>query len=292
MGARTVDDIECHFPSSLDEALELLSDEQARGTPMAGCTDLMVGWASGGVNVPERAIDVSRLAELKVIDERDDHIVVGAGVTFMEMRQSSIVPRWAPALVEAAATVGGYQIQTMGTLAGSMVNASPAGDPAPTLLVTDGTVVLASHQGEREVPLESFWTGYREIDRRPDELVVRVELPKLTEGARETFRKLGPRGAQAISKVMGAYRGQLSNDGTIDDFRVSLGSVAPTAIRLYELEAWLQGKELTPDLIDGAESRASQEVEPIDDIRSTARYRQWVSGRLVRGFLNDLTNPA
>lgn len=292
MGARTVEDIECHFPSSLDEALELLADEATRGTPMAGCTDLMVGWVSGGLSVPERAIDVSRLAELKEIDERHDRIVVGGGVTFMAMRQSSIVPRWAPALVEAAATVGGYQIQTMGTLAGSMVNASPAGDPAPTLLVTDGTVVLASHRGEREVSLGKFWTEYREVDRRPDELVVRVELPKLTEGAREGFRKLGPRGAQAISKVMGAYRGKLADDGTIEDFNVSLGSVAPTAVRLSNLENWLKGQEPTPELIDEAESRASQEVEPIDDIRSTARYRRWVSGRLVRGFLSDLTNPA
>lgn len=281
--------IDLCFPDTLAEALALMADESTRGLPLAGGTDLMVQWESGSRPVPVRAIDVKNLGELCEISEAGDNVVIGAGVTHANLRASAIVQRAIPALSEAAATVGGGQIQAMGTIAGSIANASPAGDLAPTLLASDARVVVASVRGERMMPLSAFIRGYRKIDLAPDELIVRFHVPARKGGEREAFRKLGPRAAQAISKIMGSYRGEVI-DGKIARFSVALGSVAPTAVRLTEVEKAIIGKSLTSRTIDEAERIASASVKPISDIRSTAEYRQWVSGRLVRGFLEHLAS--
>lgn len=284
---RTFEDIDCAFPSTLGEALELMADEKTRGVPLAGGTDLMVQWESGVLPMPERVINVKNIPELREISEADNEVIIGGSVTHMELRRSPAIRRAVPSLAEAAATIGGFQIQIMGTIAGSVANASPAGDLAPSLLITDGTVVLASVNGEREVKLTEFWTGYRKTSRQPDELIVRFRLPRLPEGHYESWRKLGPRKAQAISKVMGSSRGRMK-DGVVSCFKAALGSVAPTAVRLYDFEKWIAGKPLNEETLNEAEQRVAGAIKPIDDIRSTAEYRKWVSGRLVRSFLEDL----
>jgi len=284
-----MEQIDLVFPNTLSEALEMMANEKTRGLPLAGGTDLMVQWESGARPIPVRAIDVKNLRELNELSERDGDIVIGAGVTHAKLRNSSIVQRAIPALVEAAATVGGGQIQAMGTIAGSIANASPAGDLAPTLLASDARVVVASVRGERTMPLSSFILGYRKIDLANNELIVRFLVPARKATEREAFRKLGPRAAQAISKIMGSYRGEVI-DGKIARFSVALGSVAPTAVRLVDVEKAIIGKTLSSRTIDEAERITSASVKPISDIRSTAEYRQWVSGRLVRGFLEHLAS--
>ncbi len=275
------------FPASLAEALKLQADEKTRGRVVAGGTDLMVQWASGLQPIPDRAVDVFSVPELKRIDETANALVIGAAVTHAEIRAAAAVQKYLPALAAAAATIGGAQIQARGTIAGNVVNASPAGDLAPALMIADGSVVVASVRGEREVRLADFWQGYRMVDLQPDELVVRFILSRLPEGQHEGFHKLGTRAAQAISKVMGAYRG-VAREKTIQEFRIALGSVAAVPVRLRELEKWIVGKKIGKKVLDEAERRAADEVKPIDDIRSTAEYRQWVSGRLVRAFLEQM----
>ncbi len=284
---KTFEDIDCEFPKSLQSALELMADEKTRGQPLAGGTDLMVQWESGVIPIPDRAISVKNIPELREIRENGSNVIIGGSVTHMELRQSPIVRRWLPSLAEAAATIGGFQIQIMGTIAGNVANASPAADLAPSLLITDGTVLLASVEGEREVKLTELWTGYRKIDRRPEELIVSFNLPKLLDDYFESWRKLGPRKAQAISKVMGSSRGRISN-GVVESFKVALGSVAPTAIRFFELEQWITGKPYSKETLQEAEQRSAALINPISDIRSTAEYRKWVSGKLVRCFLENL----
>lgn len=274
-------------PRSLDEAMRWQADEKTRGLPLAGGSDLMVQWEAGVRPVPARVLNIKGLRELRGIAEAGDRLVIGAGETHAALRRSALVQQFTPSLAEAAATVGGAQIQALGTVGGSLGNASPAGDLAPSLLVADAEVVVRSVRGERVLPLRKFMVGYRKLDLAADELIVQVRLAKLPPGARETWRKLGPRAAQAISKVMGSYRGRLQQ-GRVDSFAVALGSVAPTAVRLPALEEWVRGRTLDAATLAEAETRASGEVTPIADIRSTAEYRKWVSGRLVRGFLEHL----
>lgn len=275
------------IPANLAEALRLMAGEQTRGVPLAGGTDLMVQWEAAVRPPPPRAISVKHLPELKGITERAEWLEIGAAVTHAELRRSALVRTHAVSLSEAAATVGGAQIQALGTLGGSIANASPAGDLAPSLLVADASVVVASARGERTMALEKFFLGYRKIDLQPDELIVRFLVPRMKPGEREGWRKLGPRAAQAISKVMGSYRGR-AEGGVVKSLAVALGSVAPTAVRLRGLEQWIVGRPLDEATLAEAEQRAAGEVKPIADIRSTAEYRQWVSGRLVRGFLEQL----
>jgi carbon-monoxide dehydrogenase small subunit/xanthine dehydrogenase small subunit len=282
-----LDNIDLLTPRTLAEALTLQADEHTRAIPLAGGTDLMVQWESGTRPARGRALDVKSLEELRGICRAGARMAIGASVTHAEIRRSPLVQRCVPALAAACATVGGVQIQTMGTIAGSVANASPAGDLAPALLTCDAAVVVASLRGDREIPVEQFWTGYRKTDLKPDELIVRFLLPVLPAGFREGFRKLGPRAAQAISKIMGSYRGCVVG-GRVQSFAVALGSVAPTALRLRRLEAWLVGRPLDATTLAEAERRASDEVAPISDIRSTAGYRKWVSGRLARHFLEEL----
>ncbi len=120
----------------------------------------MVQWEAGALPIPEKIVNVLNLPELKGISEENGLIVIGGGVTHTEIRGSSLVLQYLPSLAAAAATVGGFQMQNMGTIAGSMANASPAGDPEPSLLITDGTVIVGSLSDEREIPLRNFWKGY------------------------------------------------------------------------------------------------------------------------------------
>ena len=282
---KTTETIDIRFPKTLAEAVRLQASEKTRGKLLAGGTDLMVQWASG-VPVPARATSVWDLPELCAIEVFPDRIEIGAGVTHAFLGDAVQIHRHVPALIAAAATVGAKQIQARGTLGGNAANASPAGDTAPALLVTGGSVLLASLSGMREVPLAKFWTGYRQIAARPDEIIVAFRLPKRGK-AQERFRKIGTRRAQAISKVMAASR-ILVEKGTIQSAAIALGSVAPTPVRMGEVEAFLVGKKLSPKLIDEAETLAQATVKPIADIRSTAEYRRWASGRLVRDALENL----
>ncbi|MCZ7591689.1 MAG: FAD binding domain-containing protein [Kiritimatiellae bacterium] len=278
-------------PNTLDEALRFLADENTRGTLLCGGTDLMVQWEAGVRPAPARVINIKGLTELSEIKMENGALVIGAGVTHAALRHSSLVIQCAPSLAEAAATVGGAQIQALGTIGGSIGNASPASDMAPSLLVADAIAELASVRGIRKVPLPKFILGYRKLDLAPDELIVRFHLAPMPVGAKENWHKLGPRAAQAISKVMGSYRGKVES-GRISLFAVALGSVAPTAVRLPEIEQWLIGRAIDAETLKGAEKRTSDIVKPIADIRSTAEYRRWVSGRLVRGFLEHLASPS
>ena len=274
-------------PQTLEEALRWQADEKTRGLPLAGGSDLMVQWEAGVRPVPERVLSIKQLKELRGISEQGGQLLIGAGETHAALRRSPLVQRLAPSLSEAAASVGGAQIQALGTIGGSIGNASPAGDLAPSLLVAEAEVVVQSVRGARVIPLRSFLVGYRKLDLAPDELIVQFRLARMPADAREGWRKLGPRAAQAISKVMASYRGRLEA-GRVVAFSVAVGSVAPTAVRLTALEQWVLGRTLDATTLAEAEQRAADEVKPIADIRSTAEYRKWVTGRLIRGFLEQL----
>ncbi len=283
----TLEHTEMRQPRSLDEALRWQADEKTRSLPLAGGSDLMVQWEAGVRPVPGRVLNIKGLRELRGIAEVEGGLAIGAGETHAALRRSRLVQQFAPSLAAAAATVGGAQIQALGTIGGSIGNASPAGDLAPSLLVAETLVVVRSVRGERVIPLRTFLVGYRKLDLAPDELIVQFRITRMPAGAREGWRKLGPRAAQAISKVMASYRGRMEA-GRVAAFSVAVGSVAPTAVRLTALEQWVTGRTLDAATLAEAEQRAADEVKPIADIRSTAEYRKWVTGRLVRGFLEQL----
>jgi len=276
--------VDCLFPSSIDEAIAFLKNDSESQQILAGGTDLLAQWQTG-VTPPKAVVSVSGISELKEIRKDNGNIIIGAGVTHAQLRDSALIRQYLPALSEAASLVGGPQIQARGTIGGNVANASPAADLAPALLVTGGSVVMAGPTGERSSALTSFFQGYRKIDLQQQELIARFVLPQCPMTAKESFRKIGTRRALAISKVMAACRIDCI-DNKVVTAAIAVGSVAPTAIRLTELETWLVGQELSEAVIAEAESMATNIVFPIDDIRSTTAYRKWIAGRLVRGFLS------
>ena len=187
-------------------------------------------------------------------------------------------------LVQAASETGGLAIQNRGTLGGNIVNASPAADSPPALLAYDAALELVSTQGARWVPYHSFHTGYKEMSIRPDELLVRIRLPRTTRGRRQYYRKIGTRKAQAISKVCLAALAQI-NDDRIDDARIAFGSVAPIPLRCVKTEGALRGQKLNREIIERAKAELAREIVPIDDLRSTRNYRLRVSLNLLEDFL-------
>jgi xanthine dehydrogenase small subunit len=272
-------------PSSLAGAYALLTEGPI--TPIAGGTDLMVALTGELGEPPARMLDLWSLDELRGIELDGDALVLGALTTYAEIRRSTLCREHLPALVEAAATIGAAQIQNRGTIGGNAVNASPAGDTLPVMLALDATLVCGSSRGEREVPATAFWPAYRRTALAPDELLVRIRFP-LAAGREARFRKIGTRRAQSISKVVLAlsYRAN-GNGGPWSDVRLALGSVAPTPIRASATEAALEGRLPTPETADRAVKTLAAELEPIDDVRSTAEYRRLVAARVLHRLIRE-----
>jgi CO/xanthine dehydrogenase FAD-binding subunit len=270
-------------PATLAEAYQLMAEGDYR--PLAGGTDLMVQLEADVVEPPAAVLDLWRLDDLRGIGYDGYDISIGALTTYTELRGSPVIRARLPALEEAAATVGAAQIQNRGTIGGNICNASPAGDTLPVLLAIDATFDIGSTAGERTVPAREFWTGYRQTALRDDELLLRIRFP--VERARHTrFRKVGTRAALAISKVVMAlsYR----EDGSHwSDVRLALGSVAATTIRARGTEAVLEGHAPTEPIADEAATTLANEIQPIDDVRSTADYRRSVSARILHRLLRE-----
>ncbi len=178
-------------------------------------------------------------------------------------------------------------IQNRGTLGGNIINASPAADSPPALLVYDAEIELISQRGVRWLPYYGFQTGYKQMQMATDELLRAIRLPRRTEKWRQYYRKVGTRKAQAISKVCFAGAALVEN-GTIRDMRIALGSIAPFVLRAVKTEGALRGRSVTPTMIAAAKEILAREIAPIDDIRSTAHYRLRVAQNLLEEFLLEL----
>ncbi len=273
-------------PRLLADAYRLLTDGGAAWRPVAGGTDLLVEITGELGPPPDRVLDIWGLDELRGINLDGDELVIGALTTYTELRQSALVGELLPALAQASATIGAAQIQNRGTVGGNLVHASPAGDTLPIWLATDSVVVLGSAGGERSVAAMDFFTGYRETARRDDELVLRVRVPLLPR-RHVRFRKVGTRRAQAISKVVMAVSWLTGDDGAWIDTRVALGSVAATPVRAGATEAALDGQRPVRAAADAAVAALEAEIQPIDDVRSTADYRRLVAGRVLRRLIRE-----
>ena len=275
-------------PTRLTDAYALLAAAgPAPWRPLAGGTDLMVQIAGEIGEPPERILDIWGLDELRGIRVEADALVLGALTTYTQIRRSPDVARLAPALADAAATIGAAQIQNRGTIGGNVVNASPAGDTLPVLLALGAEIVLGSASGERVVSANDFWPSYRTTARRDDELVLSIRIPG-GEERKARFRKVGTRRAQAISKVVMALAWRESGDGTWTDVRLALGSVAATPVRASATEAVLAGAAPTRETAAAAVRTLTNEIEPIDDVRSTADYRRAVAGRVLHRLIRDV----
>jgi len=274
-------------PRTLPAVLSLLAQAPGAWLPIAGGTDVMVQYSAGNLRA-RKLVSIWNLPELRRIEILPDEIQIGAGCTYTNLSEHTIVSREFTLLSRAARWTGGIANQNRGTIGGNIVNASPAADSLPALLVYEAELLLVSVRGERRVPYRNFHIDYRRTQLASDELIRAICLKRWFSEYYAQARKIGARNAQAISKVCLAALGRLA-DGVVDDIRLAMGSVAPVPLRLTETERIVKGRQVDPVLVQLARKTTAAEVRPIDDIRSTARYRAAVAGNLVAEFLEHLS---
>jgi CO/xanthine dehydrogenase FAD-binding subunit len=269
-------------PHTLDEALDAMASV-GNIVPLAGGTDLMVGLDAGAI--PACAfLNLQELRELRPVLSADRGLTLGALTTYRDVRVSPIRKTY-PMLSLAAREVGSLAIQSRGTWAGNIINASPAADGVPALMAYDAEVELATKADRRRVLLSQFYSGYKQVDRKPDELVVAIHAAVPKPGWVEYYRKVGARRFQAISKTLLAGRILLGADRVVEDVRLVFASVAPYTLRAIQTENVLRARKLSAELIAEAAKAIQDEIHPIDDIRSTEHYRRRVTSNLVADFL-------
>ena len=278
---------EMEAPRDLAAALQRMAREPGVWRPFAGGTDLMVLLEAG--KLPHRKfLSIWKLPELRGIEVTDAHITLGALTTYTELRRHEVIAREFPLLCHAAAETGSIATQNRGTLGGNIANASPAADSPPALFVYDAELELVSASGARCIPYYGFWSGYKKMDLRSDELIRCIRLPREKSAWKQYYRKVGTRRAQAISKVCFAGAARV-DAGRVVDLRIALGSVAPTVLRAMDTEKTLRGERLSPSILRRAQEALAREIAPIDDMRSTARYRRRVAQNLLAEFCETLS---
>ncbi len=285
-------------PASLTEALELLGEYGNRAKPIAGGTDLMIELDRGAHAGVDCLIDLTRIEGFDTIELADAvepadagnpgraTLVLGPLVTHNRCVTSTVVRQHGLPLAQACLEVGSPPLRNRATVIGNIVTASPANDTISALMVLDAELTLQSVRGTRTVPLVEFYTGVRSTVLQADELVTAVRTRALGEDWRAVYVKSGLRRAQAISVVHSALACRVDDSGVIVEARVAVGSVAPTVVRLDEVERALVGQPLNADsageLATHVAALAGDAVEPIDDVRSTAAYRSDQLSQMIR----------
>lgn len=275
--------------ASADEAVALLSEHGASARVMAGGTDLLIEIERGVRSGIETIIDISRAADLADIAVDGGYLRLGALVTHNDVVASDLIRSRALPLVQACWEVGAPQIRNRATVAGNVITASPANDTIAPLLALDAEVELLSVRGVRRVPLSQFYLGLRRTVMEADELLTAILVRVMQPNERGVFIKLGLRRAQAITVVNVAA--VLAFDGeNVSRAMITLGSVAPTVIRVPDSEAALLGKPLTTEVIADAARIAATAPKPITDVRSTAEYRTEMIAVLVTRALRQIAS--
>lgn len=273
-------------PGKLSAVLALLAQEPGVWLPIAGGTELMVQYGAGRLE-GRKLVSLWGLPELRHIERGPQEWIIGGGCTYSDLRRDAGVAEEFPLLARAASWTGSIANQNRGTLGGNIVNASPAADSLPALLVYEAELILASERGERRVPYTAFHTGYKKSVLGADEIISGVALQPRFRDYHSYSRKVGTRNAQAIAKLCLAGLARVEG-GRIADVRLAIGSMAVTPLRLRRTEQVLVGKAPSAAVVMSARQALESEVAPIDDIRSSASYRLQVAGNLLQEFVESL----
>jgi xanthine dehydrogenase small subunit len=247
---------------------------------VAGCTDVGL-WVTKMHRQFPQVLDVTRVEELRRVEDYPHHIAIGAAVTLTEAFAALVAER--PQLKAFANRFAGLPVRNSGTLGGNVANGSPIGDSMPLLIALGANLVLMSERGHRELPLEQFYTGYRKNVLAPDEVVAWIKVPRPTPGEFLRAYKISRRFDDDISAVCLVVAMRLQ-DGVVAEVRIGAGGVAATPARAVRTEAVLRGRPWTPAAAQRAAAALRDEFRPISDMRASAAYRGEVLGNLMQRF--------
>jgi len=263
-------------PTRLADLLKLRAD-LPRAQLVAGCTDVGL-WVTKQHRQFAQVLDVTRVVELREVRQTPDTLTIGAAVTLHEAYAALVADR--PQLQRFAERFAGLPVRSSGTLGGNVANGSPIGDSMPLLLALGATLVLASVRGERRLPLDDFYTGYRKNLMVPDEVLAYIEVARPVAEEHLRVYKISKRQDDDISAVCLALNLRVQ-DGRIVTARIGAGGVAATPVRARQTEAALTGQPWVLASFEAAASVLAQEFSPISDMRASAAYRSSVLGRLL-----------
>lgn len=260
-------------PNTLAEAILVMSKAGGGAKPLVGGTDL-IAQVKENRRSPSIVVDIKRIPEMRRLEYARDGLHLGAAVPCFDTYEHPDVQNRYPAVFDSARLVGSIQIQNRASIGGNVCNASPSADTVPALLVYEGRAVVIGPKGRREVPLDAFFKGPGQSVLATDELLVEVVLPPPPVHSTSHYQRFIPREEMDIAVAGVASLLALDAKGVCVRARIALAAVAPTPVRAKAAEAVLEGKRVTPALIQQAADAAVQAAKPISDVRGGAEYRK------------------
>jgi CO/xanthine dehydrogenase FAD-binding subunit len=279
-------EFELQTPERLEDALAVLARSgQPAMLPLAGGTNVIVDLRAGRL-APEGLVSLARIEALRWIRRSGGRVAMGGRTSVSDLLRSPEVAEHGASLVEAARVFAGQVVRNTATVAGNIACGSPAADLVPPLMALDADLALTSAEGSRRVPISDYFTGYKQDVRKANELISEISWAVPSPGSTNLFYKLARRKGDAIT-VTGVAVSLTVADGVCTSARIALGAVAPVVMRARAAEALIEGRALTPAVIDAAGRRAAEECRPIDDIRASAAYRRHTVHMLTRRLIGD-----
>ncbi len=278
-------------PETIEEASNLLTKYNGTAELLAGGTDLIIEMKARTAT-PEHVISLEKIPGLSGIEYNEGSgLRIGALTKMRTLERDSIIRERYTALAEGASEVGGVQIRHLATVGGNISHGSPAADTAAPLLALGAQVKIASADGERAVPIETFFIGPGQTVLKTGEIVTAFECP--ARGANQGSQYI----KQKIREVMdlafvGVASSATANNGTVSDVKIGLAAVAPTPLRATDAEAIVNGNALTAELLEQAATAASAQSSPISDLRCSAEHRREMVGVLTRRTLQAAAERA
>jgi carbon-monoxide dehydrogenase medium subunit len=279
---------EYHRATSIEGTLSLMSRYGGKARILAGGTDLLPQIRRKKVD-PEVLIDIKNVSELDFIKmDSGGSLKIGALTTLQSIVRSDVIRNFYPVLAESAQKLGSREIRNVATLGGNLCNASPSADMASPLIALGATARILGTRGERIFPLEDFFVGPSQSVLAEDEILLEVQVEKISSLTGCVYLKHTLRRAMDIALVGAAVALTLDSTRTVcQDVKIVLGAVAPIPLRAKGAEGILRGQRVTEDAILKAAEVASEEAKPIGDIRSSAEYRKEMvkilTGRAIEG---------
>jgi CO/xanthine dehydrogenase FAD-binding subunit len=265
---------------TLDAALEAIA---GGARPVAGGSDLVVAARQGKAPLPEFVVAIDRIDGLRNIESVAGGVRIGALVRHADIEASELIRGAAfAALADGSALIGSPATRNVGTIGGNVMNASPAMDTGPGLLVLGAEVELRSSDSSRQIPVGELWTGPGTTAAAPGELCVAIAIPAPSPRAGSAYMRLEYRRAMEIAVVGAAATVTLADDGTVEDCRIALAAVAPTVIRAPSAEQALIGQRPAEAALAAVAEGAAGDARPISDLRGSDRYRRHTAGVMAR----------
>ena len=283
-------------------SVSIATDTQRYDQPLtlAECFDLLVRYpnatvVNGATDVALRVtkkfellshiIDCSRIDELVKVTADTWSVSIGAGVQMSDMM--GVVEKDFPALHEMLLAFGARQIRNLATIGGNIATASPVGDTLPVLIAYGATFILQSRKGKRIVNATDWVKGYRKTERRSDELITAIVLPRPTSNMKIRSYKVSKRSDLDIATVSSAFRLEVDRDGLVSDIILAYGGMADRPKRAEATEVFLKGKRWKRDVIEEAQRIMDRDFTPISDVRGSAEFRKYAARNLILKFWND-----